>query len=162
MMRSLYRKGLLPKIRVPSKQQIMELLEFTGPLLAITLTRLLGSINMQKAASTLGVNHLAAYQMSINLMFLFMLFGEPLSQLSQTQLPALVDSPQPKGPVIRATLKSIFTLAGMTAIGIGGAAGLTLGFGTGMFSSDVAVQSLARGVAPALFLAVSTGIFTGK
>lgn len=162
MMRSLYKKGLLPRIRVPTKQQIGALMEFTGPLLAITLTRLIGAINMQKAASILGVKPLAAYQMSINLMFLFMLFGEPLSQLSQTQLPALVDSKEPNGPVIRATLKSILNLAGMAAVGIGAIAGLTLGLGSAMFSSDVAVQSLARGVSPALFMAVATGIFTGE
>jgi Na+-driven multidrug efflux pump len=162
MVKSLYQKGLLPKIRLPTKAEIMNLLEFTGPLLLITLTRLLGAVNMQTAAGALGVKELAAYQMSINLMFLFMLFGEPLSQLSQTQLPALVDSTKPKGDVIRATLKSILILAGITAVGVGGVAGLTLGFGTGMFSSDAVVQSLARGVAPSLFLAAATGIFTGK
>lgn len=160
MVLSLKRKQLLPKLKIPNKQEIVDLLEFTGPLLAITVTRLLGSINMQRAASRLGLNHLAAYQMSINLMFLFMLFGEPLSQLSQTQLPALVDSKQAKGPLIRATLKSILALAVMAAVGVGGVAGLTLSMGTRMFSSDVAVQALAKSVAPSLFLAVATGIFT--
>ena len=160
MMRSLKRKDLLLKLKIPNKKEILALLEFTGPLLAITLTRLLGSINMQRAASRLGVNQLAAYQMSTNLMFLFMLFGEPLSQLSQTQLPALVDSKEAKGPLITATLKSILTLATMAAVGVGGVAGLVLYFGTGIFSSDATVQALAKGVAPSLFLAVATGIFT--
>ena len=162
MVRSLKRKDLLPTLKFPNRKEILALLEFTGPLLAITLTRLLGSINMQRAASRLGVNHLAAYQMSTNLMFLFMLFGEPLSQLSQTQLPALVDSKNAKGPLIRATLKSILVLAVMAAVGVGGVAGLTLSLGTGIFSSDAAVQALAKGVAPSLFCAVATGIFTGK
>ncbi|CAB9513515.1 Protein DETOXIFICATION [Seminavis robusta] len=161
MIRSLKRKELLPRLKIPTKQQLLGLLEFTGPLLAITLTRLLGAINMQRAASRLGVNHLAAYQMSINIMFLFMLFGEPLSQLSQTQLPALVDDKtKPRGPLIQATLKSILTLGAMTAVAMGGIAALLLRFGSGLFSSDAAVQQLANGVAPSLFLAVATGIFT--
>ena len=161
MVRSLKRKDLLPTLKLPNKKELLSLLEFTGPLLAITLTRLLGSINMQRAASRLGVKHLAAYQMSTNLMFLFMLFGEPLSQLSQTQLPALVDSAKAKGPLIRATLKSILVLAIMAAVGVGGIAGLVLSAGTGIFSSDAAVQTLAKSVAPSLFFAVATGIFTG-
>jgi len=162
MMRSLWRKNVLPSLKLPTRQEIMSLLEFTGPLVAITVTRLLGTINMQRAASRLGVQQLAAYQMSINVMFLFMLFGEPLSQLSQTQLPALVDSLQPKGRLIRDTLKSILILAIGAAVTVGGVAALTLGLGTGMFSSDIGVQSLAKHCAPSLFCAVATGIFTGK
>jgi Na+-driven multidrug efflux pump len=163
MVQSLKRKHLLPPLHFPTKQQLVDLMEFTGPLLAITLTRLIGSINMQRAASRLGVQQLAAYQMSINVMWLFMLFGEPLSQLSQTQLPALVDDTErATGPLIQATLKSIFTLGACTAVSVASVAGLLMKLGPGIFSSDVAVQSLASNVAPALFMAVAAGIFTGK
>jgi len=161
MVRTLRYKELLPKISVPTKKQLQELMKFTGPLLVITMIRLLGFINMQTTANRLGVSHMAAYQIAINLMFLFQLFGEPLSQLSQTQLPSLVDSMERQGPLIKATLRSILALTAMTSVLVGGAAGLTLGFGTGMFSSDIAVQTLAKGVAPWLFAAVTAGIFSG-
>ena len=67
MVKALKKKGILPRIRKPTKKELSGLTEFTGPLMAITVTRLIGFINMQRTAMTLGVKHLAAYQMSINL-----------------------------------------------------------------------------------------------
>lgn len=160
MVRALRRKNLLPQIRVPTKKELLALTEFTGPLLAITITRLLGFVAMQRTAMTLGVKATAAYQLSINLVTFFLLFAEPLSQLSQTQLPALVDAED--GPAIRATLKSVLTLGACAALGIGGVAGLTLKFGSSIFSSDLAVQALAQQAAPSVFATVATAIFAGR
>jgi len=53
-------------------------------------------------------------------------------------------------------------LGALTAISIGGVAGLATYFGAPIFSSDPVVQSLAKETAPSLFLAVATAIFTGR
>ncbi len=160
MIRALAKKQLLPRIRMPGREELVGLLEFTGPLLAITLTRLAGLIAMQRAAMRLGVQSLAAYQLSINLVVFFLLFGEPLSQLSQTKLPALVDAED--GDAVLATLKSVLILSFFTALGVGGIAFASLKFGASLFSSDAAVQALAKTVAPAVFMAVAQAIVTGK
>uniref|UniRef100_A0A7S1UN78 Polysaccharide biosynthesis protein C-terminal domain-containing protein n=1 Tax=Grammatophora oceanica TaxID=210454 RepID=A0A7S1UN78_9STRA len=158
MLRALRRKGLLPKIRMPTKKELSGLLEFMGPLLAITFTRLGGFIVMQKSAMKLGVQPLAAYQLSINLLTFFLLFGEPLSQLSQTKLPALVDAED--GRSVLGNLKSVITLASFTSLGIAGVASLAVARGSHLFSSDLGVQLLARQAAPAIFASVATAIMT--
>jgi Na+-driven multidrug efflux pump len=159
MIKALKKKGILPKIRLPTRKEISALTEFTGPLLAITVTRLIGFINMQRKAMTLGVKVTAAYQLSINLVVFFLLFGEPLSQLSQTDLPALIDAED--GPAVKANLKSVLTLGALTSLGIGTVAGLAMFFGSSIFSSDLVVQALAREAAPGVFLTVATAIFAG-
>ena len=87
----------------------------------------------------------------------FLLFGEPLSQLSQTKLPSLLD--ERDGPAVFANLKSVLTLAGLTSAAVGAVAYLAAKFGAGVISSDVAVQLVAQNSAPALFAAVATTIF---
>lgn len=158
LIRALKKKKIIPKIKLPSRKELSSLMEFTGPLLGITLTRLFGFVNMQRTAMTLGVKHTAAYQLCVNLMIFFLLFGEPLSQLSQTQLPELIDAGD--GAQVKSNLKSVLSLGTITSLIIGGVAGLAALFGSSLFSSDPAVQMLAKGAAPALFLAVATSIFT--
>ena len=157
MMRGLKRKGLLPPVRVPSKKELKSLLEFTGPLMAITLTRLFGFISMQRRAMSFGVQPLAAYQLAINMMVFFVLFGEPLSQLFQTKLPAMIDVKDHVS--VKSTFKSVLTLAGVTSVSVAALAGLALYFGAALFTSDVVVQGLAQQVAPSLFFAVMVTIF---
>ena len=152
MLRGLRRKGLLPAVRMPSKPELKGLLEFTGPLMAITLTRLGGFISMQRRAMSLGVQPLAAYQLAINLMIFFILFGEPLSQLFQTKLPAMIDVKDRSS--IRSTVKSVMKLAAVTSVSVASLAGLSLYFGAPVFTADVAVQGLARQIALPLFAAV--------
>jgi Na+-driven multidrug efflux pump len=200
MIQALKAKNLLPPIRIPTKQQLWELMEFTGPLMAITVTRLIGFVSMQRAAMRMGVQTTAAYQLSINLVVFFLLFGEPLSQLSQTKLPALIDdaaarpnkttkstSKSNKGTavingsstgmddtddndrsssdtttlLVRETFKSVLALGAWTALGIGSIAGLLLRFGSGLFSTDIAVQELAQAASPAVFINVVIAIFAG-
>jgi Na+-driven multidrug efflux pump len=204
MIQALKAKNLLPAIRIPTKRQLWDLMEFTGPLMAITVTRLIGFVSMQRAAMRMGVQTTAAYQLSINLVVFFLLFGEPLSQLSQTKLPALIDDaagaggapnkkttkPTKKGTtvingsstgmdddtndsdanrssdmtttlLVRETFKSVLSLGAWTALGIGSIAGLLLRFGSGLFSTDVAVQELARAASPAVFMNVAIAIFAG-
>ena len=168
MLRSLKRKNLLPAItQFPTKAEWSGLLEYTGPLLAITLTRLLGFLSMQRTAMKLGVTSLASYQLCINALSFFLLFGEPLSQLSQTQLPALMKKNNDEDvkqetttKVLRETLKSILTLALLTALSVGVLPYLFLTYGSHFFSTDVAVQYLTRTTAPSVFVAVVTAILT--
>jgi Na+-driven multidrug efflux pump len=159
MVKALKKKRIMPKIRLPTLKELSGLTEFTGPLLAITVTRLVGFVNMQRKAMTLGVDHTAAFQLSNNLVIFFLLFGEPLSQLSQTDLPGLIDADD--GASVKANLKSVLTLGAFTALGVGAAAGLTLFLGSSLFSSDLAVQAIAKQSAPSVFLAVATAIFAG-
>mmetsp|Transcript_31990 Transcript_31990/g.77830 ORF Transcript_31990/g.77830 Transcript_31990/m.77830 type:complete len:512 (-) Transcript_31990:1347-2882(-) len=157
MTRGIKKKGIMPKIRLPSRKELVSLTEFTGPLLAITITRLIGFVSMQRTAMGLGVKELAAYQLSINLVIFFLLFAEPLSQVSQTQLPALIDAKN--GPKVKATFKSVLILGAMTAFIVGGVAGSTLYFGSSVFTSDLAVQALAKQASPSVFVTVATSIF---
>jgi len=55
MLKGLQKKHILPRIKVPSKKNFKELMDFTGPLLLITITRLGGFIAMQRTAMKLGV-----------------------------------------------------------------------------------------------------------
>lgn len=160
MLKALEKKKIRPCIRIPTKKEFSGLLDFTGPLLAITITRLGGFIAMQRTAMRLGVENLAGYQLCFNLLAFFLLFGEPLSQLSQTKLPGLLDKKD--GPAVFATLKSALILAAFASIGVAGIAYAAAMFGSGAISSDLGVQLIARNTAPALFLAIATGVFTSK
>src|SRR5210317_2038390 len=80
------------RFSIPKKNELAALGEFMGPLLAITLTRMSGFMNMQRRAMTFGVTALAGYQLCMNLLIFFVLFGEPLSQLGQTKLPGLIEN----------------------------------------------------------------------
>jgi len=158
MVKALRDKNLLPQIRLPKFQQLKELLEYALPLFAITITRISGFIAMQKSAMALGVQPLAAYQLCLNMMMFFLLFGEPLSQLSQTQLPALMAAQD--GEAVRATLKSATLLALYTSLAVGGIAYAMVTWGSAIFTADAGVRLLAKQTAPAIFAAVSTSIFT--
>ena len=157
MLRGLHRKGILPKIRLPSRKELKELLGFTGPLMAITLTRLGGFVNMQRRAMSLGVKPLAGYQLAVNMMIFFILFGEPLSQLFQTKLPALIDAED--HDTVASTFGSVLKLAGVTSVAVAALAGLALYFGAPGFTADAAVQAVARQASPSLFLAVLATVF---
>jgi len=156
MLKALKEKKILPRLKIPTKKELFGLLEFTGPLFAITLTRMVGFISMQRKAMSLGMNNLAGFQLCINVLILFLLFAEPLSQLSQTQLPSLVDKKDGDG--ILATIKSISILCSGTAFGVGGLAYLVLVFGSSIFTQDLGVQLVARKNAFAVFLSVAQGI----
>jgi Na+-driven multidrug efflux pump len=156
MLVALKKKQLLPSVQIPKKKELMNLLEFTGPLLAITITRLIGFVAMQKRAMTLGLQPLAAYQLCINVVMFFLLFGEPLSQLSQTKLPPLVDAED--GDAILANLKSVLILGLGASIGVGACSFAAIRFGAALFTSDPTVQLMAHASAPAVFWAVSQAI----
>lgn len=157
MLQALARKKLLPRIGIPTRKEIRALTEFTGPLLAITITRLGGTVAMQRAAMRLGLQSLAGYQLCINLLFFFVLFGEPLSQLSQTKLPSLLD--RGDSLAVSSTYKSILTLAVYTSLGVAAVAYFVATYGAGLISSDLGVHLVAKAAAPSLFLNVAAAIF---
>lgn len=152
MVKDLAKKKLLPKLSVPKLADLKELLQYVGPLFIITISRLIGFISMQRRAMTFGTQHLAAYQICTNALILFLLFGEPLSQLHQTNLPALLDAKDRHSTI--STMKSVMTLAAYTSLGIGALTFLTLTLGPGLFTSDAAVQAIVRNTSPAVSLAV--------
>ena len=152
MVKSLKLKGLCPRFKIPTKKELGALMEFTGPLLMITFVRMAGFLNMQRRAMSLGLTALAGYQLVANLMIFFVLFGEPLSQIGQTQLPSLIDAKETE--MARSTYQSVMTLSLIAALSVGAVAALTVTIGPGMFSSNLAVQAVARESAPALFSAV--------
>lgn len=156
LIKDLSKKKLLPRIKLPSIAEFKELFEYVGPLFIITITRLLGFVSMQRQAMTLGVQSLAGYQICVNTMILFLLFGEPLSQLFQTKLPALIDEKR-KDSIVR-TIKSVSSLALYTAVGVGTVSYLCLLLGTGFFTSDQAVQGIVQKTAPCVCIAIMAAI----
>ena len=101
-------------------------------------------------------SHWLPISYAINVVMFFLLFGEPLSQLSQTKLPPLVDAQD--GNAILANLKSILILGVGASIGVGACSFAAVRFGSFLFTSDAAVQAMAKAASPAVFYAVSTAI----
>ena len=156
MLKNLASKNLLPKLSIPNLRDVKELFDYVGPLFAITISRLLGFISMQRAAMRCGVQHLAAYQICVNCLIFFLLFGEPLSQLHQTKLPTFIDGEDKKSTV--STIKSVLTLGFYTSIGISATAFAALTFGTGFFTSDRMVQNIIVNTAPSVSVAIASAI----
>lgn len=156
MLQDLHKRNLLPKLRIPNLGKLKELIQYVGPLFIITIARLVGFVSMQRKAMTFGTQNLAAYQICANCMVMFLLFGEPLSQLHQTKLPSFVDKGDKRSVID--TMKSVLTLSLGTIISIGLCSLLTLSIGAGIFTSDVAVQELVRKAAPSVSIAVMTAI----
>ena len=157
MVRALKKRQLLPKIKLPSKDVVESLLEFMGPLMLITVTRLLGFVFMQRKAMQLGeITSLAAFQICINVVSFFLLFAEPLSQLSQTTLPALVDAED--GDSILANLKSILTLGLGSSVAVGGMAFFVTRCLAFLFTSDPGVLAKVHALSLTVFAMVTNAI----
>jgi len=157
MLKDLAKKKLLPTISLPKRSDLKDLFEYVGPLFLITIARLVGFISMQRRAMAFGcTQQLAAYQICANAMIFFLLFGEPLSQLHQTKLPAFLDAKDRDSTI--ATMKAVLTLTSFTTLGIGAATLLTLSFGSGIFTTDAAVQAIVKNTAPAVSFSVMQAI----
>ena len=92
MIRALGKKGLLPSLKLPTYENLKPLLEYARPLAVVIGTRFLSLTLMAMTAGTLGTAVQASYQVEMNVLVLFGLFGEPLSQTAQTILPSLLDA----------------------------------------------------------------------
>jgi Na+-driven multidrug efflux pump len=160
LLKDLAKKKMLPKVSIipASMAKLKELFDYVGPLFTITIARLIGFVSMQRAAMRCGVQPLAAYQICVNSLIFFLLFGEPLSQLHQTKLPSLLDADDQDSSY--STIKSVMTLASFAAFGVGAVAFATLMLGSGSFTADAAVQTMVRDTAPSVCLAIVTAIVT--
>merc|ERR1719215_1631379 len=155
MARGLWRQGFMPRqpLRLPTSMDDMKpLLQYAGPLFMVVLCRFLGVAGMALTAARLGNTALAAYQVVVNILLLFGLFGEPLSQAAQAQLPPLFD----KGDTSTArrrfsTLLSTGILAGLL---LGSAASAFACLGGCLFTKDLAVLAAVARSAPALMVTV--------
>lgn len=156
MLKSLATKKLLPTISIPKWHELKELFDYVGPLFVIVISRLIGFLSMQRAAMRCGVQSLAAYQICVNCLIFFLLFGEPLSQLHQTKLPSLIDSNDKSSTL--ATMKSVLSLGCYAALGVSATAFLVLTFGSGFFTADQAVRDIIVKTAPAVSAAIASAI----
>jgi len=155
MARGLWRRGFMPRqpLRLPTSMDDMKpLLQYAGPLFMVVLCRFLGLASMALTAARLGNTALAAYQVVVNILLLFGLFGEPLSQAAQARLPPLLD----KGDTSTArrrfsTLLSTGILAGLL---LGSAASAFACLGGCLFTKDLAVLAAVARSAPALMVTV--------
>lgn len=152
MIRVLKKKKLLPRIQVPNLPDLKGLFSYVGPLFVIVISRLIGFVNMQRRAMTFGTLPLAAYQICTNSLIFFLLFGEPLSQLHQTKLPAFIDSNSREETL--STMTKVITLSLYTSLIIGAVCFGSLSFGSALFTSDIAVQSIVKETAPSVSFAV--------
>jgi len=143
MWQALKRNQLMPpKLCVPSRQELAPLLEYAKPLSVVILFRFMSLTLMAKTAGTMGTAVTAAYQVLANVIVLFGLFGDPLSQTAQTMLPSLLDRPSAKA---RKLVKNL----SMVGIGISASVGLFSAFilkaSAQLFTTDAQVQSILRG-----------------
>jgi len=145
MLRALRAKGLLARPRLHTWAELAPLFEYARPLAVIILTRFLGLTSMALAAGNLGVVSQAAYQVLVNVLVLFGLCGEPLSQTAQTMLPKLLDAGPERSREARKALKNLLFLACTVGLGIGSFSFIALQAGSGIFTSDPAVRTLVEG-----------------
>lgn len=155
MVRALWRKGLLPRRwpHVTSLESLRPLSEYAGPLSIVIGCRVLCLASMALAAAPLGTTALAAYQVLINLLSLFGLFGEPLGQTAQATLPPLLEKGSTRAA--RGDFLSLLSVGLVVAVLAGGAAALMAYYGGPLFSQDPAVLAAVRSNAPVLMLVVS-------
>ncbi|CAE8691320.1 unnamed protein product [Polarella glacialis] len=164
MVRALLRQGLLPRSwqswrsQLPrSLGELKPLLEYAGPLLIVIACRFLCLATLAFAAAALGTTSLAAYQVLVNLVTLFGLFGDPLSQTAQATLPPLLQ--QGKIAEARKAYKDLLALGVVGGLAIGALAAVTAYFGGSLFTSDPQVLEAVRQTAPAVVLAACTFVF---
>lgn len=83
---------LKEKISIPNVGEVKNFLSFCGPLFAVLLVKTFLWTYTTFACSASGAIDLAAHQISINLFLFFCIFGDVVSQLSQTYLPYYLTS----------------------------------------------------------------------
>ncbi|CAK9102519.1 unnamed protein product [Durusdinium trenchii] len=143
MWRALRRNRLMPgHLSMPKREELQPLLEYAKPLSVVILFRFMSLTFMAKCAGMMGTAVTAAYQVLANVIVLFGLFGEPLSQTAQTMLPGLLDRPSREA---RELMKNL----AVVALGIAGSVGLlsavALKASAQLFTTDPQVQGILRG-----------------
>jgi len=143
MWQALKRNHLMPpKLCIPNRTDLAPLLEYAKPLSVVILFRFMSLTLMAKTAGTMGTAVTAAYQVLANVIVLFGLFGEPLSQTAQTMLPGLLDRPSPKA---RKLVKNLSVVAIGISASVGIFSALVLKASAHLFTTDAEVQGILRG-----------------
>lgn len=119
-------KDLKTYLHVPSIRDMAKYLAFCGPLFLILLVKTVLWTYTTLACSTAGAVELAAHQITINFFLFFCIFGDVVSQISQTFLPYFIADRQRRGAAeesllathsFRETAHKVCTVA--TWLGIG-------------------------------------------
>lgn len=77
-------------LRFPKMKSISKFLSFCGPLFLVLLVKVVLWVYTIYATSTAGAVNLASHQILITIFLFFVIFGDVLSQCSQTYLPGLI------------------------------------------------------------------------
>lgn len=156
MLQALHRKGLSPELRVLRKADLVPLLEYARPLAVVILTRFIGLTCMAMAAGTRGTTSVAAYQVLANVLILFGLCGEPLSQIAQTMLPSLLDEQVNDGKPAAKFLKNLFLLAMCVGLIAGCSAWCFMRYASSSFTRDAHVLHIVRQTAPVVAVCIAS------
>jgi len=160
MARALAKKNLFPRPRLPSRSDAQPVLEYAGPLFVITAARIVGYSAMAVTASAIGTEQLAAYQVIISVVVVFVFVSAPLSQNAQTLLPSLIDAGDRRA--LRRTLGNIFILASAVGAVTSALYYASLRFGASAFTSDAFVLRQVLDANFSSLLAVSTLLVLGS
>ncbi|KAJ8606031.1 hypothetical protein CTAYLR_010785 [Chrysophaeum taylorii] len=147
-----WRDYLSPRRFTALKRELGPLFSYAGPLSAIVVTRLLGFAAMQVCAASFGTQHLAAYQIALNVFVLFAFFAEPLSQTAQAVCPPLVDGQN--ALALAKTILNLATLALLIGPLVAAACATFLRLAAPAMTSDPGVLEVVKGTIPAVFATV--------
>lgn len=159
MLRALHVKRILPRLTLSSRQDLAPLLEYAGPLAVVSGMRFAGLACMAQSAGNLGTPTQAAYQVMVNLLFLFGLVGEPISQTAQTTLPPLLVQGPGNSRRARNTLANLVALALPVGLTVSVLAAMLLRFGSNAFTQDAAVYALLSGAGPCMAVCIALSVF---
>mmetsp|Transcript_12153 Transcript_12153/g.22349 ORF Transcript_12153/g.22349 Transcript_12153/m.22349 type:complete len:545 (+) Transcript_12153:65-1699(+) len=164
MLGALRRKRILPQPRRISKRVAGVVMEYAGPGLVNTGSRVMGYVVMGTVATTIGTVPAAAYQVAIGIFTVFAFVSAPLSQIAQTMLPAVLDDPD-KAEMCRTAGRNLlkFTLwVGAIAAFL---CGCMLTFGSTLLTRDPAVlaeiATMTAGISLSVFLICLHGAVDG-
>ena len=167
---TLYRRKLLPASPLwplPARAEVLPFAAFAGPVSLLALIRVAGFTALAAHANGLGnAAALAAHQLSVSVLVLLSICGEPLNSTGQTRLPRLF--PGGAAPDAAAAAELVLTLVrAAAAVGVAscviGAAALLLGGRVLAADAEVYAQ-LVRVVPPysaCLALTATTVVLDG-
>lgn len=149
---ALHRRRLLPRLWPPPPLPLLApFASFAGPVSALSAVRVAGFVALAAHAGSLSdPNALAAHQISVSILVLLSIAGEPLNAAGQTQLPRLYPGGATPNPAAAAALISTLVRAaacvGVASCLLGGAA--LLGGGKLLAASPEVNLQLRAIVAP--------------
>jgi len=131
------------KVTIPSMKDILSYLQFCGPLFAVLLIKTFLWSYTTFACAAAGAVQLAAHQITINLFLFFCIFGDVVSQLSQTYLPYFLNPSPSPSPSLNVAGDALDLVEGDIDIGD------AVGDGSGVVSNSIIIpnEDVESGVA---------------